>query len=537
MNILLTFLHHESAMDSNPTSATTGLELGMAGMNLLSSTNNGSSINSNIQSRSPIPTSGDSVQSIHSSGTAASNTTESFAGAGNMNRPPGLGGLPVPPIGKPGHAKTSSTSSTAHTATLTPTSSVDGGPSSELYGGIGPRGQTSPASSDHLPGIGNLGSFDTEDSAHDGLMGLQALRERTHSSPGPSSGSGSGTNSGYASSPREFSANARGFVPQSQHQARPRLISKDASRGVSGSSRPPLAGGSGIAPHSVDGMGFQSTGNRSRDASPPPNAGVISRPDTQISVYGGVGNVNDSFDSSLRRALSNESTSGDYSSYVAHRQGGQGNDHVSSTFGQTLNSQHRGLEGQIHGLHGQGGLYPNHHNSQSQPGLRSLTGADYYHEANYEAGFIPHRANAGIESDYSMQQHQEVGYHTHGHQQPYQPHRPHRRSLSMQHSAYNENDTGHGMYGMHQRRGSLGMHDRQLPRRSSDFGVASGLSNNTIYERERVGNTSYHGQERLVSPAHSPMNSSYGSHNRHPNDLSGMSTASPSMSHGNAVSI
>jgi len=213
-------------MDSNPTSAKSGLELGMAGMNLLSSTNNGSSNNNNIQSRSPIPTSGDSVHSIHSSGTAASNPTDSFSSAGQMNRPPGLAGLSVPPIGKPGHAKSSSTSSTAHTATLTPTSSVDGGTSSELYGGIGARGQSSPASSDHLPGIGNLGSFDTEDGAHDGLMGLQALRERTHSSPGPSSNSGSGTNSSYAASPREFSANARGFVPQSQSQTRPRLMSR-----------------------------------------------------------------------------------------------------------------------------------------------------------------------------------------------------------------------------------------------------------------------------------------------------------------------
>jgi len=524
----------QSTMDSNPTSAKSGLELGMAGMNLLSSTNNGSSNNNNIQSRSPIPTSGDSVHSIHSSGTAASNPTDSFSSAGQMNRPPGLAGLSVPPIGKPGHAKSSSTSSTAHTATLTPTSSVDGGTSSELYGGIGARGQSSPASSDHLPGIGNLGSFDTEDGAHDGLMGLQALRERTHSSPGPSSNSGSGTNSSYAASPREFSANARGFVPQSQSQTRPRLMSKDASRSVSGSSRPPLAGGSGIGPHTVDGMGFQSTGSRSRDASPPPNAGVISRPDTQFSVYGGVGNVNDSFDSSLRRALSNESTQGDYGNYAGHRQGGQGNDHISSSFGQaSLNTQQRGLQGQIHGLHGQGGLYPNHHNAQSQPGLRSLSGADYYHEANYEAGFIPHRPNSGIESDYTMQQHQELGYHPHGHQQQYQPHRPHRRSLSMQH-AYNDSDTGHGMYGMHQRRGSLGMRDGQMPRRSSDFGMASSIGDSTIYERERGGNTSYHRQERLVSSAHSPMHSSYGSHNRHSNDSSGVSTASPSMSLGSA---
>jgi len=488
-----------------------------------------------MKSRSPIPNSGDSVHSIHSNGTAASNQADGFASGGNMNRPPGLAGLSVPPFGKPGHAKSSSNSSTAHTATLTPTSSVDGGASNDAYVGIGVRGQSSPSSGDHLPGISNLGSFETDDGAHDGLMGLQALRERAQSSPGniPVNSASSGSNSSYATSPREFSANARGFVPQSLQQTRPRLMSKDSARSIiSGSSRPPLAGGSGIAPHTSEGMGFQSTGNRSRDASPPPNAGVISRPDSQfLSVYGGGGNVNDSFDSSLRRALSNESvgavSTGDYANYSGNRQGGQGTDHLSSSFGQTsLNNQQRGVQAYVPGLHGQGGLYPSH--SQSQPALRSLSGPDYYHEANYEAGFIPQRANAGLEADYStMQQHPDLGYHNPGqHQQHYPPQGPHRRSVSMQHSSmpYNENDNSQGVYGMHHRRPS---HDGQtMQRRNSDF--SSGR------ERERLGNTNYHRQEHLVSPAHSPMHSSYGSHNRHPSDLSGASTASPSMSLGSA---
>ena len=478
-----------------------------------------------------MPNSGDSVQSIHSTGTAGSLQNDSFASASNMNRPPGLGGLSVVPlIGKPGHAKSSSNSSTAHTATLTPTSSVDGGASNELYVGIGGRGQSSPSSSgDHLPGIHTLGSFETDDG--DGLMGLQALRERAQSSPGPSSNSGILANAGYATSPREFSANARGFVPQSQQQGRPRLISKDGARSVGGSSRPPLAGGSA---HIGEGMGFQSTGNRSRDASPPPNAGVISRPDSQFSGYGG-GNVNDSFDSSLHRALSNEAV-GDYNSYSGNR---QSNDHISNAFGQggLSNQQRGGLQGQIPGLHGQSGLYPNHHGSQSQPGLRSSSGTDYYHEANYEAGFIPHRSNVGPEAEYSMQQHQDLGYH-HGHQQQYQPRESHRRSMSMQHSQYNDSDNSQGMYGMHQRQSSLGRHDGPMQRRKSDFGVGGSVGDNTIYEqRDRLGSNSYHRQERLISPAHSPMHSSYGGHNRHPSDISGASTASPSMSIGSAVSI
>jgi hypothetical protein len=501
----------------------------MAGMNLLSTSNSSSNNkNSSLKSRSPIPNSGDSVQSIHSTGTAASNQNDSFASASNMNRPPGLAGLSVPPIGKPGHAKTSSNSSTAHTATLTPTSSVDGGASNDLYVGFGGRGQSSPSSSgDHLPGISNLGSFETDDGAHDGLMGLQALREPTQSSPVPTSNSGGGT-SGYAASTREFSANARGFVPQSQQQGRPRLISKDGARSISGSTRPPLAGVPGIGPHSVEGMGFQSSGSRSRDASPPPPAGVIgARQDAPFSSFGG--NSNDSFDSSLRRALSNESVgaASDYSGYGGHRQGGQGSDHLSSAFGRG------GLPGQIPGLHGQGGLYHSHHATQSQPGLRSLSGADYYHEANYEAGFIPHRANQ--EADYGMQHNQDLGYHS-GHGQPYQHQRPHRRAMSLQNAAYNDSDGGQaGIYGGMNSHRRASVHDGQAQRRSSDY---TGIADNSVaYERERLGNTSYHRQERLVSPAHSPMHSSYGSHTRHPSDLSTASTASPSMSLGSAVSI
>mmetsp|Transcript_11912 Transcript_11912/g.27817 ORF Transcript_11912/g.27817 Transcript_11912/m.27817 type:complete len:797 (-) Transcript_11912:823-3213(-) len=497
----------QSSVESNPTPATSGLEVGMAGLNLISVPNNSGG---SIKSRSPIPNSGDSVHSTHSTGTANSNQAESFASSGsNMNRPPGIAGFSVPPIGKPGHTKTSSNSSTAHTAALTPTSSVDGGASNDLYIGVGGgRSQHSPSSGDHLPGIGNLGSFDTDDGAHDGLMGLQALRERAQSSPGPT--------------PREFSVNARGFVP-----GRPRLPSKDSIRSISlGSSRPPLAGGSAISPHTVDGMGFQSTGNRSRGASPPPNAGVISRPDSQFLGYA---NANDSLDSiTLRRALSNESFGADYNNYGGPR---QGSDHLNNSFNQVSlnNSQRGGSSGQFPGLY------------QSQPQRTLSAGPDYYHEANYEAGFIPHRANANLDSEYGMQQHHpDMGYHQHGpsgHQQQFQqPRGPHRRSMSLQHSSYSDNDlmgqSGQGMYGTHHRRGSMGPLDGQMQRRASEFGGDSGMYD----QRERLGNTSYHRQDnRMVSPAHSPMHSSYGSnHNRYPSDLSSASSASPSMGLGSA---
>eukprot|EP00536_Pseudo-nitzschia_multiseries_P013703 jgi/Psemu1/117549/gw1.603.8.1 len=150
----------QSSVESNPSSATSGLELGMAGLNFMSANNNSGG---GIKSRSPIPNSGDSVHSTHSTGTANSTQAEIFvSGGGNMSRPPGIGGFSVPPIGKPGHTKSSSNSSTAHTATLTPTSSVDGGANDLYIGVVAGRSQHSPSSSgDHLPGISNLGSFDT----------------------------------------------------------------------------------------------------------------------------------------------------------------------------------------------------------------------------------------------------------------------------------------------------------------------------------------------------------------------------------------
>jgi len=520
-------------------SGASGLELGMSGMNLVSS-----SKDNNNMSRSPIPNSGDSV---HSVGTAASsnNQNDSFATAsscGNMggtNRPPGLGLSPVPVIGKPGHAKSSSNSSTAHTATLTPTSSVDGGASNEL------------SRDHHLPGINNLGSFDTDDGNHDGLLGLQALRERAQSSPGPTTTTSNNAVSaatGYSTSPRDFtggSISRGGLLPQ---PSRPRLTSKDNMRSVGGSSRPPLAGGSALSPHTVDGgssgaIGFpQPTGgNRSRGASPPPNAGVISRPETQYSVYGGSGGGGssvggESLDSTLRRALSNESIGTESSNYNSHRQ--QGTDHINSTFSQApLNSQQRGGTG-VPGFHGQG-IYQSHQRSQSHSGpIRSMTGSDYYHEANFEAGFIPHRANAsipsGLETDYTMQQQQQqdVRYHSQGaggsgggggYQSQYHPR--HGRSMSMQHSPYS--DEGQDMYGGgHQRRGSFGHQDGMTQRRDAEYCGGDGR----LYERERVGNTSYHRQERFVSPSNSPMQSSYGSNSRHPGEGMNSTNYSASMS-------
>ena len=500
-----------------PDSGSNVLEIGMIGLNLESASDNINSTTRN--SRSPLLTSGDSVHSFHSIG---SNPGDNFTLGGvniNNNRLGDLGaGLSVQPqpqlIGKPGHTKSVSNSSTAHTATLTPTSSVDGGASNDMYA-VGGRQTHSPSATDHLPGMHNLGnSLDT--------------------SPGPS-----GNNVGPATLPREFvPMGVQKGVIQSQ-QTRPRAISKDStSRSVSGSSRPPLAGSSALSPHTVDGLSFQTPGSRSRDASPPPNTGVISRPESQFLSFGSSGGGNESFDSSLRRALSNESlgTSDSSTNYSFHRREGSNDSHLSSSFSQLpLNNSQRVGGGSAAGptLHSQGTYHQGHPRSQSQPGhARNLVGTDYYHEANYEAGFIPHRSNipeSNLEADYSMhmqhhhqqqqQQQLDMRHSSHGvgHQQ-YPPAPRHGRSMSMQHSSYA--DESHDMgYGVN-RRGSMGArYDGQMqPHR--EFG--GNANDGRLYnERDRIGNANYHRHgERFVSPLNSSMHNPYGSsHSRHHTDM------------------
>jgi hypothetical protein len=507
--------HHQthSTGDSDPsTTATIGLELGMSGMSLLPLNGGSPPLEETFRS------SGDSVHSYHSTGTASSTK-------GGINRPPGLGGLStssVPPIGKPGHAKSSSNcSTTVQTATLTPTSSLDGGASNELYG-LGR--QTSPLSSDQLPGISNIGSFDTDDGEHDGLLGLQALRDRAHSSPGPMPM----MSGGYSTSPRELGG-MRGGIPS--QQGRPRTVSKDSGRSQSIGSRPPLAGGSALSPHTVDGGFVGYSGSRSRDASPPPNAGIISRPYSPYGGGSGSGNEYDrSFDSSLRRALSSDSSGGpEYGGIVG------GSDHLSSKFSPLpLNSQQRVNNGG--NLHGQGMYNQRQQRSYSQPGpARGVPGAEYYPEepalmagrrgSDY-AGYnnMSHRAGIplGMDNEYAMLQEQDMRYnpHTVGGVN----HNLHGRSMSMQHSANNPNIPDM------QRRGSTGYFG--VPqRRSVDYS-----DDGSGYQHDRIGNTNYPRQDRLVSPAHSPMHVNYGNHSRASSDMGSTVSSSP-MSLTSGVSI
>ena len=246
----------------------------------------------------------DSGESVHSqrSSTASPLNNSISSGQGSykqgISRPPGMG-LTVPsPIGKPGQTYSSS-ASTAQTMTLTPTSSLDGG--SEPYGmgrqsspfhGDGPsmssdysrRGREEGA--ELPPGFANsLGSsFDTEDSDyHDGLHGLSALRDRSHSAPGPMNFPS------YSSSPPVV-RNKIGSFPEdlrnNPDQRRPRAVSRDGGRPQQ-SSRPPLSGSSALSPHgeinslhadrNLAGVSMPFGNNRSRDPSPTKGGSVLVR--------------------------------------------------------------------------------------------------------------------------------------------------------------------------------------------------------------------------------------------------------------------
>jgi hypothetical protein len=507
-----------------------------------------------------LASSGDSVHSHHS--TASHGGGGGFFGGGGnssvagsvgsapatLSRPPGLAINLQPPISHvtggnnhhhhhhhhQGHTKNSAStsSSTAQTAILTPTSSLDGGASADLYGMNTSRQSvvhspvnSSVSAADHLPGFAGLGSFDTEDDrSHDGLLGLQALRDRAHSSPGPvlSSSPISAANNSYSTSPRTI-----GVPP-----ARPRTVSKDSGRGVSsGSSRPPLAGGSALSPPSIaigGDFGGSIGVNRSRDASPPPPAGVISRPPEQqaFSPYadsGGNTGGDRGFDSSLRRALSDAGS--DY-----NRNSTGGDAHFAPPH------HTRGLSGGPGlppSLQGGPGVFQRHNRSQSQPGPRMPT-PEYYGNipAHGDHGGVPGFPRRG--SDYgSGYQHggggadeygggNEGGYGGHGGVSD----STYPRSMSMQHSNNIYSDPN--FHDNHHRRGSTGYYGG---RRDRDL--------NSSYEDHggrKFGNNNYPRQDRLISPAHSPHHSSYGGHSRQSSDMGSSALTSSPMSLSSGVS-
>ena len=296
-----------SSNNNNINDATSSLGLKMSGLNLMSNFSNSSSgppglsgstvSTSSIDDRahphdSSIDHSSSAAGSFKGSTPSSPINHHEIIGGGALSRPPGLLGgvghgsssVASPILGSGGntnpglHSKNSST--TSPMLTLTPNSSVDG--NSDLYSrqaspfqvgsdSGGPAmpflrndGQRGDVHGDYGGGItstfGGGGSFDLVDNDsnynssasndNDGLLGLDALRDRAYSSPGPMarsfesapslrgglppSGGGGGSGAGGGGSVVGADAGAPG--------QRRRGVSRNNSGRSAGSARPPLSG-------------------------------------------------------------------------------------------------------------------------------------------------------------------------------------------------------------------------------------------------------------------------------------------------------
>lgn len=455
-----------------------------------------------------VADSGDSVHSVRSSNASPIHSK------GGITRPPGLTGISLPsPVGKLGHSYTSS-GSTAQNMTLTPTSSIDGGEvyarQSSPFHGDGPSMSSEYSrrgfdESELPPGITNLGSFDAEDGEHDGLLGLQALRERSHSLPGMVGP--------YSSSP-PIRNQINGSLDDGRQSLRPRAISRDSGRSQSAAtgSRPPLASVTGVSQHHADhkafSSGYSSSGSRSRDHSPTP-PGIISRPSNQHQ---------DGPPERLYDVPRSRTASGD--SYQYGERNHAGMDQLSHKFGQLNTSSHSNSRPNHPGFH-------RAQRSSSLPGpMRGHPGqSDQYPEDNIH---IRRGSDYGIGISAST--------HTHDgeyHAQPYS------------HDPYGPPP------GVNQRRSSLqaipgvtpgfyGQAHNVHRRESLDFvpghnrypdGVPVVASN----EEMRVYTAGEGAGYRHVSPAQSPLHSRYGHHSRHPSDMGNSALSSSPMSHSSGM--
>lgn len=200
-SLVLTIIAVLSASRSDQGSENQTLEMGMAGMSLVSGYSSGperKETASTLESSSPR----DDVVTDHRqqlqpppqsveaySGGAPMSPSSERVNAKGMSRPPGITGAALPsPIGKPGHSK--NTSATSPLLTLTPNSSVDG---NSDWHSLGTR-QSSPFQGSDAPSLpflhaehrrgghgDDFGSFDLNDGDNDGLLGLEALRDRANS--------------------------------------------------------------------------------------------------------------------------------------------------------------------------------------------------------------------------------------------------------------------------------------------------------------------------------------------------------------------
>jgi hypothetical protein len=264
INFLLRLFLFAISPGSEDDAGTKDLELKMSGMSMMSHYTSGApGMSSSTVSTGSLddtrPHPHDSSIDHSAAGsfkgsTPSSPNPEIIGHPGSFSRPPGLGGHVPSPIGGPGHSKNSS--ATSPMLTLTPNSSVDG--NSDLYSLGGGRqqspfqggegGPTMPFlrndgrrgdDSGDYTGISNFGSFDLVENDNDGLLGLDALRDRAYSSPGPMARSFESAPSLRGGSggppPRNVDASADG--------RRRRGVSRDNSGRSSSSARPPLSGG------------------------------------------------------------------------------------------------------------------------------------------------------------------------------------------------------------------------------------------------------------------------------------------------------
>ncbi|KAL7580976.1 hypothetical protein ACA910_005790 [Epithemia clementina (nom. ined.)] len=277
---------------SGPRMDAASLEIGMAGMSLVSGLQDSrpsrKETGSTCMSSTP-PDDDTNGGSRSQRNTTAANLDPPSPGSNSntaptrsyVSRPPGMGPHVPSPIGKPGHAKTSSntTATTSPLLTLTPNSSVDG--NSEW-----PVRQPSPEEVPSIPFLssehrrfsgdtggdtGSMGSYEHDEPDNDGLLGLGALRERTYST-------GSSVSGRFSCSPPV----ARGHLPaheMERRRDRPPL-SHSYSEGVSNqgdrNSRDRNTGSTSASMHSQQNSGFES--------GDPRGFGAIARPELRQST-------------------------------------------------------------------------------------------------------------------------------------------------------------------------------------------------------------------------------------------------------------
>lgn len=160
---------------------TSSLEAGISGMSLVSGL-------PEMEARQEGTENSGSVAEQDSS--PGSNSSPVITSSKVFGKPPGLAG--AAPTTKPTHRKNNSSNSPS--LTLTPNSSVDGNSDWNSLGNRpSPFRQADAPSLPHLQADGrredehSAVSFDVIDNEDDGLRGLEALRDRAYSSPGPQS--------------------------------------------------------------------------------------------------------------------------------------------------------------------------------------------------------------------------------------------------------------------------------------------------------------------------------------------------------------